>query len=53
MDNLVGRGELEAAERRFAELLAFANDVGLLAEEVDPARAPRSATSRRPSPMSA
>ncbi|GGC67980.1 glycosyl hydrolase [Siccirubricoccus deserti] len=36
VDNLVGRGELEAAERRFAELLAFANDVGLLAEEVDP-----------------
>jgi GH15 family glucan-1,4-alpha-glucosidase len=36
VDNLAGRGEPEAAERRFADLLAYANDVGLLAEEVDP-----------------
>jgi GH15 family glucan-1,4-alpha-glucosidase len=36
VDNLVGRGELEAAERRFAGLLSFANDLGLLAEEIDP-----------------
>jgi GH15 family glucan-1,4-alpha-glucosidase len=36
VDNLVGRGELKAAERRFAELLSFANEVGLFAEEIDP-----------------
>jgi GH15 family glucan-1,4-alpha-glucosidase len=33
----VGRGEPEAAERVFADLLSFGNDVGLFAEETDPA----------------
>jgi GH15 family glucan-1,4-alpha-glucosidase len=37
VDNLVGRGEPEAAERVFADLLSFGNDVGLFAEETDPA----------------
>jgi GH15 family glucan-1,4-alpha-glucosidase len=37
IDNLARRGDLAAAERSFAALLAFANDLGLYAEEIDPA----------------
>ncbi len=36
IDNLVRRGDLEAAERAFDHILSFANDVGLFAEEIDP-----------------
>ena len=36
VDNLVGRGEPEAAERVFTDLLSFGNDLGLFAEETDP-----------------
>ena len=32
----LGRGEPDAAERDFADLLAFGNDLGLFAEETDP-----------------
>ena len=35
--NLAKRGELERAEALFAHLLSFANDLGLFAEEIDPA----------------
>lgn len=31
-----GWGSLEEAERTFAELITYANDVGLFAEEIDP-----------------
>jgi GH15 family glucan-1,4-alpha-glucosidase len=37
IDNLARHGDLAAAERSFAALLAFANDLGLYAEEIDPA----------------
>lgn len=35
VDNLVGRGETETAERMFTGLLAFGNDLGLFTEVVD------------------
>lgn len=35
-DCLARSGELAEAERRFAELVGYANDLGLMAEEVDP-----------------
>ncbi|HEV7263576.1 MAG TPA: glycoside hydrolase family 15 protein [Falsiroseomonas sp.] len=37
VDNMLGRGEGEAAARRFAELLSCGNDLGLFAEETEPA----------------
>jgi GH15 family glucan-1,4-alpha-glucosidase len=36
IDNLAKRGDLEDAERAFDHILAFANDLGLFAEEIDP-----------------
>jgi GH15 family glucan-1,4-alpha-glucosidase len=33
---LAGAGELARARRKFEQAIAYANDVGLLAEEVDP-----------------
>jgi GH15 family glucan-1,4-alpha-glucosidase len=36
IDNLVQRGEIENAERRFEHLLKYANDLGLFGEEIDP-----------------
>ena len=36
IDNLAGRGEIDAAERLFDHLLSFANDLGLFGEEIDP-----------------
>ena len=36
VENLIGRGDPEAAGRMFADLLSFGNDLGLFAEEVDP-----------------
>ena len=36
IDNFVDRGELDAAERLFKTVAAFANDVGLFAEEFEP-----------------
>ncbi len=36
-DCLARRGDLEAAEARIAELFGLANDLGLMAEELDPA----------------
>jgi GH15 family glucan-1,4-alpha-glucosidase len=35
IENLARRGDLEDAERAFAHMLSFANDVGLFAEEID------------------
>ena len=35
IDNLAKRGDLDAAERRFQHMLAYANDLGLYAEEID------------------
>jgi len=37
IDYLARRGDLDAAHRTFGHLLSFANDVGLYAEEIDPA----------------
>ncbi|MDT8322254.1 MAG: glycoside hydrolase family 15 protein [Xanthomonadales bacterium] len=37
VEHLAGMGEFEQAENRFGQLLSLANDVGLLAEEADPA----------------
>ena len=37
IDNLAKRGDLDAAERRFQHMLAYANDLGLYAEEIDAA----------------
>jgi GH15 family glucan-1,4-alpha-glucosidase len=37
IDNLGRRGDAEAAERAFQHILSFSNDVGLFAEEIDPA----------------
>jgi GH15 family glucan-1,4-alpha-glucosidase len=37
IDNLAARGELAEAEARFRHVAGFANDVGLLSEEIDPA----------------
>jgi GH15 family glucan-1,4-alpha-glucosidase len=36
IDNLAGRGDLDAAEQTFSHLVSFSNDVGLFAEEIDP-----------------
>lgn len=36
VDCLARGGEIQAAHRAFAELLGYANDVGLYAEEIDP-----------------
>jgi GH15 family glucan-1,4-alpha-glucosidase len=36
IDHLVGRGELDEARDAFEHVLSFANDVGLLSEEIDP-----------------
>jgi GH15 family glucan-1,4-alpha-glucosidase len=36
VDNLARRGDLDAAERAFAHLLSFSNDLGLFGEEIDP-----------------
>ncbi len=36
IDYLVGRGDLDAARRMFERMVAHANDLGLLAEEIDP-----------------
>ena len=35
IDNLAKRGELATAEGRFQHMLAYANDLGLYAEEID------------------
>jgi GH15 family glucan-1,4-alpha-glucosidase len=37
VDNLVLTGQVERAHALFERLLSYANDVGLLAEQVDPA----------------
>ena len=36
IDNLAKRGDKEEADRAFRHVTGFANDVGLLAEEIDP-----------------
>jgi GH15 family glucan-1,4-alpha-glucosidase len=36
IDNLAGRGDIDAAEQAFSHILSFSNDVGLFAEEIDP-----------------
>jgi GH15 family glucan-1,4-alpha-glucosidase len=36
IDNLAGRGDVEAAMQAFEHILSFSNDVGLFAEEIDP-----------------
>jgi GH15 family glucan-1,4-alpha-glucosidase len=36
IDNLAKRGDLEAAQRAFEHVLAYANDLQLFAEEIDP-----------------
>jgi GH15 family glucan-1,4-alpha-glucosidase len=36
IDNLAGRGDMDAAMRAFQHILSFSNDVGLFAEEIDP-----------------
>lgn len=36
IDNLAGRGDVDAAKRAFEHILSFSNDVGLFAEEIDP-----------------
>jgi GH15 family glucan-1,4-alpha-glucosidase len=35
VDNLAGRGDVEAARETFEHVLAYANDLGLFAEEID------------------
>jgi hypothetical protein len=52
VDNLALQGRLDEARAMFEHLLTLRNDVGLLAEEYDPARNVRWGTSRRPSAMS-
>ena len=36
IDNLAGRGDVDAAKQAFEHILSFSNDVGLFAEEIDP-----------------
>jgi GH15 family glucan-1,4-alpha-glucosidase len=36
IDNLIARGELDAAQERLERLLARTNDLGLYAEQIDP-----------------
>jgi GH15 family glucan-1,4-alpha-glucosidase len=36
IENLARRGDLDEAEEALAHILRFANDVGLLAEEIEP-----------------
>jgi GH15 family glucan-1,4-alpha-glucosidase len=36
IDNLAKRGDIREAHRALEHMLGFANDVGLLAEEIDP-----------------
>ena len=36
VDYLAGRGDVDVARRMFEHVISFANDVGLLAEEIDP-----------------
>jgi alpha,alpha-trehalase len=37
VDNLVLTGQIDRARTLFEQLIGYANDVGLLAEEIDPA----------------
>ena len=48
----LGGGTLEEAHQQFDSLLKFGNDLGLFAEEVDPASAPPSAIFPRHLPTS-
>ena len=45
--NVARGGNIEGATRAFEQLLAYANDVGLFAEEIDSTPAQHSGTSRR------
>ena len=45
-------GRVDEARKLFEKLLSLRNDLGLLAEEWDPRRSARSATSRRRSATS-
>ena len=53
VDNLARRGDLQAGQDTFEQVLSCANDVGLFAEEIEVETEQPWATSHRPSPMSA
>ena len=52
VEALARRGRVDEAATLFEQLLDYENDVGLLAEQIDPSSASSSATSRRGSATS-